>query len=757
MKKMIFIALILTVCGASLGLFYDKLEQQMMPKSSDMLVLGLPQDYRPKSIKESYQGPHPAAITRPEDTFYFPIKPGQVGPIKPLFSGENDYPFLCGTYSSGLGQPLVDNQNKVGIAVYQEDEHQRKTKKIMGYSKDCSLPTRIEYFVKDEALMGYRKINDNERNDHNVNELIRVETGTINRFIYVMALPVSKQDTIEKFDGSKWNHRLVYRFKGGVGVGRKQGHIRIEKLLYEHEEQLTQGYALAFSTGTQTSNHYDIWLSEDTALRVKKQFSASYGQPIYTVGIGGSGGAIQQYLLAQNSPGIIDAAIPLYSYPDMASQVSYALDCELMEYYFDVTSDNEKWAQWDNRRLIEGSNTLHDVKNKYGKLQGIAGVMNGDFSLIPQGASECTNGWRGPSHLINNPQFFAKYHEVSRETFLQIDWSHWGNLRHVYGTGKDGFAKRFWDNQGVQYGLASLKSGDITVAEFLDINTYIGGWKAPKHMENERFWHVSGDSSLSRISLWGQHNMTHEGKRSKAPRTQGDQSAVEAAYASGLVFLGQADLPIIDLRHYLDHKLDMHHSVASFTARKRIEHAMGSSDHQLIWMMEKDPNLSRRDLVRSLPVNDALRVLDKWLINMKGAPEKSVAENRPDVANDRCYDHYQNVLASGDTAWDGQWNDKSTGQCQSRFPHFQHSRLMAGDNIYGDTLICDRISVDQAINSDLYGKVDMRNYKGELQQIFPDGVCNYSKQPHASVQGIVQKLKKSGLQAKGGRSRINKG
>ena len=184
---------------------------------------------------------------------------------------------------------------------------------------------------------------------------------------------------------------------------------------------------------------------------------------------------------------------------------------------------------------------------------------------------------------------------------------------------------------------------------------------------------------------------------------------------------------------------------------------MGSSDHQLIWMMEKDPNLSRRDLVRSLPVNDALRVLDKWLINMKGSPEKSVAENRPDVANDRCYDHYQNVLASGDTAWDGQWNDKSTGLCQSRFPHFQHSRLMAGDNIYGDTLICDRISVDQAINSDLYGKVDMRNYKGELQQIFPDGVCNYSKQPHASVQGIVQKLKKSGLQAKGGRSHINKG
>ena len=80
MKKIIFIALILSVCGASLGLFYDKLEQQMMPKSSDMLVLGLPQDYRPKSIQKSYQGPHPATISRPNDDFYFPIKFGQVGP-----------------------------------------------------------------------------------------------------------------------------------------------------------------------------------------------------------------------------------------------------------------------------------------------------------------------------------------------------------------------------------------------------------------------------------------------------------------------------------------------------------------------------------------------------------------------------------------------------------------------------------------------------------------------------------------------------
>ena len=741
MKKLMFVTLILGLCATSLGLFYDRLEQKLMPKSSDLFVLGMPDNYRPKAIKSSYQGSHPASISRPEESYDFPIPLKQVGPIQSLFSGENDYPFLCATERSGLGQPVVDNQEEVGIAVYGVDEKGKKNKELLGYSKDCSIATQVQYFVKDEELKGFRKVEEKNLISKDVSKLIRVETGTINRFIYVLALPVSKVDSPEIFDPGKWNQRLIYRFKGGVGIGHKQGHVGISKLLYEHEEQLEQGYALAFSTGTQTSNHYDIWLSEDTAMRVKKQFSSRYGEPIYTVGIGGSGGAIQQYLLSQNRPGIIDAAIPLYSYPDMVTQVSYALDCELMEYYFDVTSEQDKWQHWPNRSLVEGNNALQDFDNRYGNLQGIAGILNGDFTLMPDGASQCTNGWRGPAQHINNPYFFSKYHQVSRETLLQVDWSHWGNLSHYYGTHNDGFGKRFWGNLGVQYGLQSLLEKQISIKEFLDLNKYIGGWKAPVDMENERFWHISGDDSLKRLSLWGQHNMTHNGKKTIATRSEGNDDAINAAYGSGLVYLGLSDLPIIDMRHYLDHKLDMHHSLASFTSRKRIQHAMGQSEHQLIWMMEKDDTLSRRDLLRSLPVNDALLVLDQWLINMRTHPEKSVVENRPVAANDRCYDTDLNVIDSGDTTWDGLWNGKTQGMCQSRFPHYSHSRLMAGDNVYTDTLKCQRVSVVKALRQGAYGEVDMRPYSKELERIFPDGVCQYSEEANIQVSRLIQKIK----------------
>ena len=745
MKKVIFSVLVLLICVTSLGVMNDRLERAFLPKPSDVYVLNLPEGFEVAASESSYQGAHPREITRPQETFQFPIKYGSVGPAQPLFAVKNDYPFLCSGERSGLGQPIVDNQEEVGVSVFAVDDNLKKQKQVIGYSKDCGLLTKVEYFVKDEELNGFVKIEDKSELQNTESKFIRVETGTINRFIYVLAIPVSITDMPDKFNQDKWNNRLIYRFKGGVGVGRQQGTVNIAKLLYEHEPQLLQGYAVAFSTGTQTSNHYDIWLSEDTALRVKRQFESRYGKPLYTVGIGGSGGAIQQYLLAQNHPGIIDAAIPLYSYPDMVTQVNYALDCELLEFYFDVTAKDSMWGEWKNRRLIEGSNAIDGMKNKYGKLQGIAGILSGDFSLMPNGASECTNGWRGPSQHVNNPYFYSMYHAISPETYQKVDWSHWGNLRHIYGTDEHALGNRFWDNNGVQYGLASLLDGSLSVRNFLNVNKQVGGWKPLNSMENERFWHISGDESFRDLSVWSHHNMTHDGQAKLSTRTAGSQEAVEAAYQAGLVFLGMANLPIIDLRHYLDHKLDMHHSVASFTSRVRIESAMGNSEHQLIWMSEKAEDIPRRDLIKSLPIADALRVLDQWLINVKEHPEKSLAENKPKSANDRCYDGFNNIIDDQMDTWDGRWNNKPLGTCQKRMPHYSHSRMVAGGNVYDDTLQCERVSVSQAMQQGIYKDVDMKPYLAELQGIFPEGVCSYSSSPNTLASKLVEKLKQSSV------------
>ena len=147
--------------------------------------------------------------------------------------------------------------------------------------------------------------------------------------------------------------------------------------------------------------------------------------------------------------------------------------------------------------------------------------------------------------------------------------------------------------------------------------------------------------------------------------------------------------------------------------------------------------------MRSLPINDALLVLDQWLINLKEHPEKGVVGNRPVTANDRCYDTDLNVIDSGEDTWNGTWNGKALGACQSRFPHHSHSRLVAGDNIYTDTLKCSRVPVAQAIRQGLYGEVDMRPYKKELERIFPSGVCQFNNKPNTQVSQLIQKIKRA--------------
>ena len=66
-------------------------------------------------------------------------------------------------------------------------------------------------------------------------------------------------------------------------------------------------------------------------------------------------------MYGQNHPGVLDAAIPQYSYPDMVTQTIHVGDCELLEYYMDVTDGaNPKWQNWENRTWLIGLNGSAD-------------------------------------------------------------------------------------------------------------------------------------------------------------------------------------------------------------------------------------------------------------------------------------------------------------------------------------------------------------------------------------------------------------
>ncbi|MFY1691821.1 DUF6351 family protein [Plantactinospora sp. WMMB782] len=623
----------------------------------------------------------------------------------PIFSGPRQYPFLCRTQQNGLGAPLVDNQDGQGMRVPGPDGA------VVGWSRDCAAPTVTDrlYRAADGSFKpmpadGTRPADlttTRTLDGRTVDYVVRRERGTLNRFVYSVAV----------MEGH-WNRRAVYRFDGGVAIGHDQGRLPGGHL---YHEALSLGYAVLYSTGTRTATHYNLVLGGETALMLKEHFVEEYGVPLYTVGVGGSGGGIQQYVYGQNHGNrVIDAAIPQYSYPDMATQTIHVGDCELLEYYMDVTDRaNPKWRDWENRTWLIGMNASATVPNPY-----LGGAP---------GSTECVEGWRGLTPLALNPRWFPGdplWAQMDPPGVAEtVQWSHWGDLVNVYGTGPAGYARSTWDNVGVQYGLSALTSGRITPAEFLDLNARVGSWQPQPEMVQEGCpFTQAACADPAQFDPWSSRNMrlSPDGGRTPAPRTTGDRRAIRAAYAAGIVFTGDIDIPIVDWRHYLEEQLDMHNAHQSFASRQRMRDHDRDAGNQVIWFTDARP----AQAFDQTP--EALAVIDDWMANLRARPWKGVAGNRPPLAVDRCFSTAGTEIARGEHVWDGILDNRPAGACTRRFPLYGTSRTVAGGPIGGGVYACARQPVRTAIARGLYGSWRPTDAeRRRLEQIFPTGVCDY--------------------------------
>lgn len=637
----------------------------------------------------------------------------------PMFSGSQQEPFLCATEGdradAELG-PILD------------DDCAMETVTSFKYRTTGGSWADYEPGADEPTDMATTTTMDGDTVDY----IVRWERGTINRFIYSIAVLSPDAQDVAEPDLSAWNERLIYYFQGGVGIGHYQGGPSARRMLYEHG--LSQGYAIAYSTGTKTGVHYNLELGGETAIMVKDRFVTAYDNPDYTVGVGASGGAIQQYVYAQNHKGLIDAAIPQYSYPDMITQTIHVGDCELMERYIDLKlltgspTEQAFWADWNNRELLEGMNASNQVDNPF------AAVMPPGY---PSGSSECINGWRGLSPLALNPNF-GTAPGISGEDQMSTEWTHFGDLINIYGTADDGYARSTWDNVGVQYGLRAMVDGDIDVDTFLEVNAQAGSWKQEPDMVQEGCPFISQlcdsiDPSVTppipgvypeQIDPWSWRNQTFEpGASTPAPRREADPGAIEAAYTSGMVNHGNIEIPVIDWRNYLERELDMHNSHQSFAARQRLLDWDGDASNQVIWFTDVPFGAEEFD---QTPM--AFEVIDEWMRNIEANPELGVAGNKPTEAVDSCFNAEGGLIASGENVWNGILDDGPAGQCTEEFPTYTTTRIEAGGPITGDVFKCELQSVEEAIAAGVYGDVDFTDAQlAQLGEIFPDGVCDYSQ------------------------------
>jgi hypothetical protein len=252
-----------------------------------------------------------------------PGKPGNGGqasltvknyPITgPILSGPHLTPYECRTVESGLGQPLDAN---------------------------CSAAQKIEYFYRASNNTfkpfdpgGSRPtdlVNTTTNDGKTVPYIVRVDSGTINRSIYRIAIlddprqtvaaaappsgqtfirPVSLENTNPPSSsawrpGPGWNGKLAVSFGGGAGTQYNQGVNQATAAL--NHVYLSRGFAFMISTELVNQQHGNAVLQGEALMMLKEYFIERYGVPKWTVGYGGSGGAIQQLLITEIYPGLLD-------------------------------------------------------------------------------------------------------------------------------------------------------------------------------------------------------------------------------------------------------------------------------------------------------------------------------------------------------------------------------------------------------------------------------------------------------------------
>ena len=249
----------------------------------------------------------------------------------------------------------------------------------------------------------------------------------------------------------------------------------------------------------------------------KEEFIERYGVPLYTVGLGGSGGAIQQYVYGQNYPGLIDAGIPQRSYPDMVTQTIHIGDCELLEYYMDVTDGaNPKWDNWDNREWLIGLNGSPTFPNPYlGGTPGKRRVRERLARPDPAGAEPVLRD-RGRRYRAHGPGGDGP-----------VKWTHFDDLRNIYGVGAERLRAPDRGQRRCPVRAAGAAGGEDHPGRVPRPERQGGQLEGPADMVQE-----GRPSYPGSFDPWSSRNMrlSPDGGVTPAPRREGDISAMNAAY-----------------------------------------------------------------------------------------------------------------------------------------------------------------------------------------------------------------------------------
>jgi len=561
----------------------------------------------------------------------------------PVFSGPHITPWLCTTAAAGLGPNTPPA---------------------------CNAPTRVDYFYQATGSSSFSAYNPNSpptnvrmiTTDHGetVPYIIKQETGSMDRGIYRLAVLYNPAQPDWKpwkpYRG--WNGKLYYPFGASCGTVYSQSSAQN----VQNSTALSRGFMVATSSLNVLGNNCNTVLSAEAMMMLKEHIVDNYGEIRYTFGNGSSGGSIGQNMVANSYPGLLQGITEGANYADTITTGMEVFDCHVLLHYFLRFP-----ALWNpaQQAIVTGNGTS----------PGTCAGWEVLFSAVMDPRNGCGVPANEHYHPTNNPGGCrGSYNDFERNVWGLRPPAIWTAPEKAIGRG---FARRLYDNIGVQFGLTALRDGLITTEQFVHMNENVGGFDVD-------------------------FNLTRE-------RAEADEHVARITWESGRVVDGRflAEVPMIDSRPTgnVDPLLihTMHHS---FALKERIRKFHGHANNHVVW--------------RGSAPADAFNTMDAWLSAIEadtapGTLADKVARNRPAAATDSCSTPV------------GRSYDKST--CDTFWPYHSAPRVVAGQSMTHDNTKCQTKPLDRSDPD--YGIVPFTDLQWErLVAVFGEtGVCDWSKPP----------------------------
>src|SRR5258706_8263459 len=219
--------------------------------------------------------------------------------------------------------------------------------------------------------------------------IVRREMGTINRAVYSIAFLHEPGTPLPSpWAAGTWNGRLVYTFGGGVAAGYHQGRtiggLNGNRGNLEDGQlgdyPVAKGYALAGGSLNVFGTHANDVVSAETMMMVKEHFIEEFGVPRYTIGSGRSGGSMQQHMIANDYPGLLDAIVPTASFADTLTFQTSMLDCEVLDKA--MTTSKQPFTT-DQKTAVAGFSHWDYCTNNKLRYAALAADNNCDPATIP--------------------------------------------------------------------------------------------------------------------------------------------------------------------------------------------------------------------------------------------------------------------------------------------------------------------------------------------------------------------------------------